>query len=112
MMPSEKVFYPGGGGMNSDPLLFYYMCFNLLLSSVTVLDQCILKKNPFDWLIDFSVYKCIYMHAKHPKVWTTEKIINLRIETKCEKHSKCQWFIRAYVYHIHRYCAYVHLPDR
>lgn len=110
MMPSEKVFYPGGGGMNSDPLLFYYMCFNLLLSSVTVFRSMHTKKKSFDWLIDFSVYKC--MHAKHPKVWTTEKIINLRIETKCEKHSKCQWFIRAYVYHIHRYCAYVHLPDR
>lgn len=112
MMPSEKVIFPRGGGMNSDLLLFYYMCFNLLLSSVTVFRSMHTKKKSFDWLIDFSVYKCIYMHAKHPKVWTTEKIINLRIETKCEKHSKCQWFIRAYVYHIHRYCAYVHLPDR
>lgn len=60
MMPSEKVIFPRGGGMNSDLLLFYYMCFNLLLSSVTVFRSMHTKKKSFDWLIDFSVYKCIY----------------------------------------------------
>lgn len=63
MMPSEKVFYPGGGGMNSDPLLFYYMCFNLLLSSVTVFRSMHTKKKSF-WLIDwfFSLQMYIYAH--------------------------------------------------
>lgn len=48
MMPSEKVIFPRGGGMNSDLLLFYYMCFNLLLSSVTVFRSMHTKKKSFD----------------------------------------------------------------
>lgn len=80
MMFLEKVFYFGGGGMNLDFLLFYYMCFNLLLSFVIVFRlMYIKKKNYFDWLIDFLVYKCIYMYVKYFKVWIIEKIINLRI---------------------------------
>lgn len=77
MMFLEKVFYFGGGGMNLDFLLFYYMCFNLLLSFVIVFRLMYIKKKLIDWLIDFLVYKCMYV--KYFKVWIIEKIINLRI---------------------------------
>lgn len=63
MMPSEKVFYPGGGGMNSDPLLFYYMCFNLLLSSVTVFRSMHTEKKSL-WLIDWFFSLQMYIYAR------------------------------------------------